>query len=1177
MKSSMTDVITSLNIFEKNFNEPSICKKLLETLSDKTLNAEDDDDDDDDDDETYIATTYESVNPNKQPSITDYEENYLKHCDILINILQSIFNNSDDIKIIKDLYKEYKKIKNVPTIKRSSYDYNGQLTEINMNYDTILNENYFNKIISELTPQNQQIDDDTLNQTIISCLNQKNNRKILLHNDNGSKSEFITRFLNYIKTQNDDSIMASQNTAETPAREIYSSKEETEMPAGDIYIENGLDANFMMQERFSSRIKKNLNNLNNTNFDQFKINIQENLTGNESDNLHEQLKIAYDTSNASVKLKYKQTKFYIDAGDIIHDVNKRPTDEQSGSYFNGLILLGNAKLGLGAVDIRNNLNQCFANTIQSNYVNVNQEKTRKMRNDASLFLQNEIATTGQNNNLLLPKIESRLLEQREGYFELIKHIYTISDVVTQFVYSESGRELNIKDIVQYYNNLSSDDKEYFFSDCINYCDYVDDNDKKTTIKALLESTTQPASIQVELLPITSFDGCGASSKITNNPIVKPSIFNNVFGYYNYTVYTVYNDSSSKYNHLVIVTIDGDISQSVQAIFGFYGNITINMLLQAVDIDPSRPGKGEKGGLIPIQLVYNVLINKDSNFIREYQNIDFNNITLPSYYERSIDNEGLKNLLLLGNKTIGDLIFTTYDHVYSVSTVDSLIADSTMYNFLSGNSEILQSVWMQTGGKGWKFTPGLFKVDINTKATFISIQLLSSLMFLKSFDTFFNDYNKNLKNNTKNNTKLETVLEADEDEMTQNDDDNGYKMTQDNDITNTNTNTNDNTLLSVEIDKYNDIIKSITDGIDCSNIQPLGRFYSIINYILVDFNNIKNYISSDNIYNACMVQLLIYENYIMKKHIFEYIEKIITCIREKTTADHVAFLNNIYKLPKLDTLFLSNITNLASNNAESYPSTKLFKLFKPTFHSSIHTVPSQIPIIDIKIENQYINISYYIKSTPPPQDVFEKEGYSESEIKYTEPKTYIGDRNNQLWNLAFQLPYTIETLINLYSYFLNNKSKYFVLNDTMKEIKNRIVSFFNDAINSVKIDNRDITDALYNNLNEILKKVKILDASDNLQNIDAVDFNDDEEDCGKCVNGICSIETNTTTSNDNSNDTTMNTTEGGTRKNKRKQPKKYKSYNRKNKTKSNRKSKSKKHTKSKNKRKPIKSQRYQLKN
>jgi len=50
---------------------------------------------------------------------------------------------------------------------------------------------------------------------------------------------------------------------------------------------------------------------------------------------------------------------------------------------------------------------------------------------------------------------------------------------------------------------------------------------------------------------------------------------------------------------------------------------------------------------------------------------------------------------------------------------------------------------------------------------------------------------------------------------------------------------------------------------------------------------------------------------------------------------------------------------------------------------------------------------------------------------------------------------------------------------------------------------------------------------------------------------------------------METSSGGTRKNKRKQPKKYKSYNRKNKTKSNRNSKSKKHNKSKNKRKSNK--------
>jgi len=1109
-----------LKDYEQSLNYPSTTIEILDKLLYKSLNEKNDSND-----QMILYEENANVNTNIKSdvfTVKKFTEKYENLCGNLVEQFQTVFKNPD-YKSVKEVYNEYKKMKNVPKIKQNGTIYTSQLNDTNNAYDKAL-EIQFDNIISNMQrDKDQDINETILTKFMFTCLNKnKENRKIILHNDsNGNKNEFLTRFLNKINPVVEENESNTQDSQQTPAYPISTSSSEVEVPAGNTYVQNGIDLNFMMQERFSSRIKGSLNIFDN--FDNFKNNIIPKIQQGNTVDLQEQLTNVYD----EVKTIYKQTKFYIDAGDIIHDVNKKPTNKTSENYYDGLILLGKKNLGLEEVDIKNNLDRCFANTTQSDYVNVNQEKTRKMRNDASSFLQNEIGKTGQNNKLLIPNIETRLLGQREGYFELIKQIYSIwgDGEIKPFVYKESGRALQINDILKYYGTLNNDDQTEFISECMKYCDFNDDDDKK--IKGLF--TLNP-NIQVELLPITSFDGCGASSQIKNKDIIKPYIFNNVFGYFNYTVYTVYNMGA--FYHLVIVkNQDNEQYQTVQAIFGFNGNITINMLLKSVGIQLSRQGEGGKGSLISISTVYNILTTKGFNLRETYPEINFA-IDASSYYAPSINNIGLQQLLLLGNKTIGDLIFTTYKDVYSVSTVDSLIADSTMYYFLSGNTEILQSVWMQTGGKGWKYTPGLFKEDINTKATFISIQLLSSLMFLKTFSMFTDTKSISSK-------KLSTVMEEDYYPETYND-------SQDSEDTQGTPENNIKSQIEEVIINYNGIIQSITE-INCSNIEPLERFYSILNYILVDFDNIKNYTSADNIYNACMVQLLIYENYNMKQRIFDYIEKLISYISNYTENNETSFLNNIYTLPKIDTLFLSNISTLASNNSESYPLFELMNLSPP--------VPNENIIIDIN--NTYIDISYNSTIIPKDQSFFIKQGFSDTEIKYD--STTVTRGSPSTYNIKIKLPYTIESLINLY---LTNK-----LEDADKlDIKNRLVSFFKDSIDSVQINNTEITGAIYDNLNALLKSVNILDENDTLQNIDSVDFNNDDDDneCG-CENDACSI-----------NNTTTNTAknEGGTRKNKRKQHKKYKSYNRKTnyKNKTNRKSKSKKHNKSKNERKSNKTQR-----
>jgi hypothetical protein len=1183
-----------LDTLDNKYTDASDTINILNTLKSYNTNTYDNDNDNDNDDNNddndnnnkQVVIREEDVN-----TVNDFTEKLNNFCSELVNIIQEVIKNEN----YKNQYKQYLDLKkrqgdkHVDVMKKY-VEYNSTLNHIFEEIKISMSEFYI-KIYPDDPHGNE------FNHRLIVCFsNNQDNKKKLNKNKTLLKSnrEFIKRFEEYFITQkneNDDD--ASNYSNVTKSRLLPTITSEFAVPAGNTYIQNGIDLNEMSINNYVTRIKYNLyetnitienNNWNDTKtkidglFNEFLQPVYNIIKDNSTNDLPLELNNLYNSK--TLINEYKIAKFKSDTGDLLHDVFKKPV-QTDNSYFQGIEFVADKLFKHDDVgSIISELDECYANTdIQIDeriFKNVNQVKIHDMRTKAIKKLQEKIVET--NNKLLIPNMETILLGQREGYFELIKHIYNISNEPTNFVYSESGRNLDTIDIAKYFGNLDDDKKEEFLTECLNYCDY-DDEEKR---KIVLLLTHHISSVQIPTNPVSSFDGCGGSSKIDKKTPdnIEPAIFNYVFGYYKYTVYSVYDNLNKSFHHLVVVTIQEDESQSIQAIFGFKGNVTINMLLKNVNIPPSRPGEGDKGELISIATVNTLLKNNKHDLSTIYRGFPNINIKEAEYYAPSINNIGLKNLLLLGNKTIGDLIFTTYKGVYAVTTVDSFIGDSTMYNFLSSNSDILQSVWMQTGGKGWKFTPGLFKENNETKATFISTQLLSSFMFLKAFSKFIDTTSPS---KLSSQPTLYTIEEGEE----------FFFNSQYSEATSVNESQDGQ--LKNQINNYDNIIKEITN-INCSNIEPLERFNSLMNYRLLDFNNIINYKLGDNFYNTCMVQLLIYENYSIKRRIFDYIKKLSEYIDNyyKTdTNDMTTFLNNIYMLPKLDTFFTSNISTLASNNSESYDINDLFKLFKPElrFDLSVSIGPVQIPKIDIKIENQYINISYYIKSAPPPKDVFEKDGYSESEIKYTEPKINNGDRDNPFWNLEFQLPYTIETLINLYAYFLNNKSKYFVLNDTMKEIKNRIVSFFKNSIDSVQINNNnndDCRQALYDNLNGLLKSVNILDpsdASDNLQNIDGVDFNDDEEDCGKCANGAsCDIKSNDDDDDDNGDgdvskepSNIMDMSKGGTRKNKRKQPKKYKSYNRKNKNsknknKTNRKSKSKKHNKSKNKRKPNKTQR-----
>lgn len=839
-----------------------------------------------------------------------------------------------------------------------------------------------------------------------------------------------------------------------------------EVPAGDAFIKNGLELNEMLFRNFNSRVLYNSSN-------QLQLNVLRILEDHSTEPIKTQLLRAFDNlKNDTLKKNeiYLVPKLLLDGGDVAHDAVRASI---SSSYIDALNNIGNS---YSTQFDPKKLNACFAEPKQDEqFKTVSQERLRTMRTSEIVKLRQYI----MNLNILLPNMGNRTLTQEEGYFELIKHIITIN--IGQFVYKESGRELLIQTIRDYFTKLDTEKQDQFVVDCIDYCD-VEDSTIVDRIKELITGKNPARSLQVELFPITSFDGCGTTNIMTPSNDI-PAIFDYVFGKYTYTVYTIRpsgakSQSNGPYSytfwHLVIVTnTEGD--DVPVAIFGFAGNITINMLLSNLKIPTSRSGEGGKGMLMSIKTLITEL-NKPGMVYTLSPNeaIQISDTDSTYYTTQTIPD---RQLLLLGNKTIGDLIFTTYnksDNVYAVSTVDSLIANSAMYNFLCGNTAILPSVWMQSGGKGWKFTPGLFVEDNKQKATIMTVQILSSFMLISVLANSAPAYND--------------ILVA-----------------------------------------YTTAIKRVYIEFNSTNVEPLYRFYKIINYILDGFNTIQNYTGSDNVYNSCITQLLIYENYIIKQRIAAYVNQLTKCIQQYLSdfSTTYKFLNNVYTLPKLDTLLVSNMSSVASNNQSAVNLSELIEFFYVAPKSSVKN------IIITKINSTHIYFT--LRNTTPGRDDKNFENnhklLSKNDVVINRP-TQTGSRPNIIYSVNCEMPYTIQTLIQM---LLSSESIEFPaptkvtpiattvdenpegegeadddeglpkLAITKDDIKRLITTFFKTNISTLSSFDTDVSNNISTivtqNINQILFKEGIL--RENELSSPSVDLVIDPE-CQECSNGVCPL-------------------------------------------------------------------------
>jgi hypothetical protein len=926
---------------------------------------------------------------------------------------------------------------------------------------------FFGPILDSI-PHNDMLTVTDFYKAVGTCLNPDLFYKTDLEQlgDNDQKNLFIQEFRAYVQSL----ITPGQKSSEFNLNEesqvdpllykpdviISASKSVKSFHPGASLIYKGTEINYGMSSLFTTRIKSFFGG--DITFNTLTLSILSLFKSKDEISFKVQLANAY-TANPAL---YNLAKFYIDAGDLIHDINKRRTDNlNNNNYYTGLITIGNQ---LGQQNVSTELDKCFTSSDVNNIKTVSQEKTRKVRSDAlDLIFQ-----TNSTVNTLIPKLKTIDLTQETGYFELIKQINIIyvgmyGENIKKFIYRESGRKLQISGIVDYYNALSNDTKPIFIQKCVDYCD----NSNVTADYLQNIMTPPPPDLQVDLKSITSFDGCGTTKGLSHDKI-NIATFEYVFGFFKYVVYTVFDTTNNEFNHLVIVTSYIEPLKPL-AVFGFVGNITINMLLGVEGIPATREGSGEKGGLKSINAICSILTKDVSwkSIVLDRQGgnplppnwvvpIDAN---LSIYYNESIPlNSGVRQLLFLGNKTIGDLIVTTYDDVKTVTTVDSLIADSTMYNFLAGKSEVLQSVWRQTGSKGWVFTPGMFKANLTTKSNYIAIQMLGSLMLLQVVLT------PGLSNDSKPEPVWQPLVIA-----------------------------------------YINIINTICSNCITNNLRILTRFRVLLNYTFVDFSNhiTNSYVDTPSVYNECMLQLLIIENKVIQTRVKNYINTVATYITNhaslaNTDDDKIEFLNHIYLLPNVETLFFSNMSNIASNNQEAYDLPGLIEKIVPVNEITISSINTKSIIFGYNSKSKFTDQSYFKKNLITPE-----------ELLLADPTKPGSDRRDPTWTYNFTIPYTIESLINLFG---TDK-----LDDTTKlDVANRIVMFFKNNISAIGINDvsadKNVIDALQT-ITQTLIKSKIMAQNTTLSSYESTFAEEDNAECGlECGAVDCSITDDNTNNN-----------------------------------------------------------------
>ena len=564
--------------------------------------------------------------------------------------------------------------------------------------------------------------------------------------------------------------------------------------------------------------------------------------------------------------EYNNTKFYIDAIDLIHDVNSvLGVSGEVHPYIEALKKIGNNTDFNNLID---DLKGVSHTTIQHK---INEKREKKIKH----LIEEAIKI-----NIPFPNWgPEREMSKATGYFELFKNIGIQSETLTKNkIYSESGRNFAFKDYDKFEELMKHYDENEgnFKEDCAAYCSVTEDivnkfiNTWHTEPKQSGQSDSAVTPYCNPLLPCTTFDGAGTTDvKLFGKNEYQKYKFEKVFNKYDYTVHTCFNKTTNKWNHLIIVN---DNTGTIAA-FAFENNCTINKLLNTVGIETTRDGEGGKGNFININDVISQVTSQDKTLgialpkelteptPNTFVDKDNGNV---SYARKSNTlNETDYQLILLGLKTIGDLVVYKYREgekgrdVAFVGSTDKGIQYSNVLDCLKKRDEditnlstSLMGVFRSTA-KGWSYREGVSVSDPESEIKNIKIKLSSYYYFCQSYEKVVNPEEKN------KSTGIEGLI---------------------------------------------------------NSSDEVHRFTNMLNFRYKMFEFFPKYNKTENNYQKIMNELLQMENEVLKtkvKELYNKSQKIFT--NYANSIDTLKLCNEIQKLPDLKTAFLSNVSRFALNN------------------------------------------------------------------------------------------------------------------------------------------------------------------------------------------------------------------------------------------------------------------------
>jgi hypothetical protein len=718
------------------------------------------------------------------------------------------------------------------------------------------------------------------------------------------------------------------------------------------------EINLSLNKRFDEECFKYIINLNNVINSNYKINELTELECYERyvnmykdpklDNIHAKLEKLYSTR----RNEYDQIKCHVDGYDIIHDITS-----QAG-YVMKLREIYNE---LSTPDSGNPFMD----------VNSNNHKLNESRETHVKELKKKMG------DIFLIKDE-KILTEMEGYAIFFQEIYKIcGSSAKSFKYTESGRLLNHVNMKNYYKEIKTDDdKEKEFK---KICLYNEENELKELYEQLFDTDTDTTiNYEIKKDAISSFDACLQTMDGKNK--TEPQIIKNVYGYYDYYIASnmieIPISRTSKTLkipfHMVIVTYNLKPpmkylnKNSIIACFLFQGSIDIDFLviecnkIFGTNINVPR-GKDENEDsikkvtnsyfienkkiksshgdidLLPEflpngfdELVKYVLSTTEEStteadeFIKIINNTDSGFYTNGYYFKADlVSNE--KQLILFGNKTVGDLIFSCENYktqIYSLTTTDSFIRASVLYNYLCGNSPILQSVWRNMKGDKWIYSEGIFSTSPEDQTKQLLIQFASVLGFIQHYENnngyeetkdSFNIHNvlKVLSNNILINLFLSpddsSQLPDDSSQLT----DDSSQLTDDSlQLTDDSSQlTNDSSQLTNDSSRFIDeLLKRLSENV--VNFDTIQKFLTIINQLnSVDItNNIKSIIDMvitnlEDVHIKLFYSLLYHEVQYKNKLINKYLQAL----------SEIDEINLIKSINKLSNIFYINAVSCYEND------------------------------------------------------------------------------------------------------------------------------------------------------------------------------------------------------------------------------------------------------------------------